>query len=345
MIWLTWRQMRVATLSVFGALGLAAVVLAVTGPQLADLVRDSGESFFDRLGADRLKTAVFTAGTAIVYAVPALVGVFWGAPLVARELETGTHRLVWNQSITRTRWLVTKLGLAALAAATAGAIGLALTWWTGPIDDAIASGVDSNSFAAVPRLWPDLFGARGVVPIAMAVLALAIGVTAGLVIRRAVPAMAVTLAVVVAIQVATPMLLQQHLLTAERITTTITADNLRGLMISGDPADGPVEVVELHVRIDSPGAWVTDNVTLDPSGAVAETLPEWVEKCGGPPGQETEAGAACYARLADEGYQQRIDYFPASRFWPMQWMEAGILLGVAAVLAGFCFWRIRRDLT
>ncbi len=235
MIWLTWRQMRVATLSVFGALALAAVVLAVTGPQLADLVRDSGESFFDRLGADEVKTAVFTAGTALVYAVPALVGVFWGAPMVARELETGTHRLVWNQSITRTRWLATKLGLAALAAAAAGAIGLALTWWAGPIDDAIASGLNSNGFAAVPRLWPDLFGARGVVPIAMAVLALAIGVTAGLVIRRAVPAMAVTLGVVVAIQVAAPMLLQQHLLPAERITSTITADNLRGLMVGGDP--------------------------------------------------------------------------------------------------------------
>ncbi len=54
---------------------------------------------------------------------------------------------------------------------------------------------------------------------------------------------------------------------------------------------------------------------------------------------------ACFARLADEGYQQRIDYFPASRFWPMQWVETGILLGVAGALAGFCFWRIRRDLT
>lgn len=345
MIWLTWRQMRVATLSVFGALALAAAVLAVTGPQLADLVRDSGESFFDRLGADGIKTAVFTAGTAIVYAVPALVGVFWGAPLVARELETGTHRLVWNQSITRTRWLATKLGLAGLAAAAAGAIGLALTWWAGPIDGAIASGVDSNSFAAVPRLWPDLFGARGVVPIAMAVLALAIGVTAGLVIRRAVPAMAVTLGVVVAIQVAAPLLLQQHLLPAERITTTITADKLRGLMLSGDPANGPAEVEELELSVDSPGAWVTENVTLDPSGAVAETLPDWVEKCGGPPGRQTEEGAACFARLADEGYQQRIDYFPASRFWPMQWIESGILLGVAALLTGFCFWRIRRDLS
>ena len=46
--------------------------------------------------------------------VPAVVGAFWGAPLVARELEAGTHRLAWNQAVTRTRWLTTKLAVTAL---------------------------------------------------------------------------------------------------------------------------------------------------------------------------------------------------------------------------------------
>jgi len=41
-------------------------------------------------------------------ATPALLGIFWGAPLIARELETGTCRLAWNQSVTRTRWLTVK---------------------------------------------------------------------------------------------------------------------------------------------------------------------------------------------------------------------------------------------
>ena len=52
-------------------------------------------------------------------ALPALIGLFWGAPLIARELEAGTHRLVWNQSVTRGRWLAVKLGLIGLAAAAA----------------------------------------------------------------------------------------------------------------------------------------------------------------------------------------------------------------------------------
>src|SRR3990170_1245699 len=128
MIWMTWRQLRASAAIVFGALALAAVVLAVTGPQLADLFRVAGEDFFGRLSSDRAKTGVFYAGTALVYAVSAVIGAFWGAPMVAREIEAGTHLLVWNQSITRTRWLATKLGLTALAAAASGLIGLALTW-------------------------------------------------------------------------------------------------------------------------------------------------------------------------------------------------------------------------
>ena len=60
---------------------------------------------------------------------------FWGAPLVARELETGTFRLAWTQSVTRTRWLAVKLALVGLASmAVAGLLSLILTWWSSPID-------------------------------------------------------------------------------------------------------------------------------------------------------------------------------------------------------------------
>ena len=83
--------------------------------------------------------------------LPALIGLFWGAPLIARELEAGTHRLVWNQSVTRTRWLAVKLGLLGLAAIAAAGLGsLAVDWWSDPLDKAAAGDdVPADGAAAV----------------------------------------------------------------------------------------------------------------------------------------------------------------------------------------------------
>ena len=127
MIWLTWRQFRGGAVMMAAALAVLAVILGFTGPGLADdystgiaaCTAQSGgcSDFVDRFVNDN--QVPLLAVTAVVLVLPALIGVFWGAPLIARELEAGTHRLVWNQSITRTRWLAVKLGLTGLAAMTA----------------------------------------------------------------------------------------------------------------------------------------------------------------------------------------------------------------------------------
>jgi ABC-2 family transporter len=349
MIWLTWRQFRASALILLGVVAAAMLVLAVTGPQLADLSRSAGEGFLELLGADRAKTTLFYASTFALYVLPAVVGVFWGAPMVARELEAGTSRLVWTQSITRTRWLATKLGVAGAGAAAVGLFGLVLTWWCGPLDDAVAKGYPSNGLYGQPRLWPSLFGTRGIVPIGMVVLALVIGVTLGLLIRRAVPAMAATLVAVVAVQVLMPLAVQSHLLPQEQLTGKITQENLTEVRAVGDVGPGAEGVIidQLGISAGGPDAWITSNVTLDPSGKVLETYPAWVTDCAPPPGASQTPGSveACFSRLSDEGYRQRVDYLPASSFWPLQLVETGVLLALAGLLTGFCFWRIRRDLT
>ena len=124
MIWLTWRQFRAAGAMMAAALAALAVILAVTGPSLADDYsagitactaqgRDCSD-FVDGFFRDHRSTGL--AVTSVVLVLPALIGIFWGAPLIARELDAGTHRLVWNQSVTRTRWLAVKLGLVGLVA-------------------------------------------------------------------------------------------------------------------------------------------------------------------------------------------------------------------------------------
>ena len=61
---------------------------------------------------------------------PALVGLFWGAPLVAAEAEAGTTQFAWMQSVTRKRWLTVKIGWMLLAAAVwGGVISALVTWW------------------------------------------------------------------------------------------------------------------------------------------------------------------------------------------------------------------------
>ncbi len=341
MIWLTWRQFRAQAFVVLGAVGLVAVALAVTGSRVSGLQVANPRDFLSSFANHGTYTAVYFISAAIVYALPAIIGAFWGAPLIARELEAGTYRLAWTQSVGRRRWLASKLGLIAGAAMLAGLISLGVTWWCSPIDTTVNTTAPDEGFFNITRLSGVLLGARGIVPVGYAVLALLIGVTAGLVVRRAVPAMALTFASVIAVQVFMPVVVQPHLLPAETRDVTISMENLRGMMSSTDG-----EVKEILVRFDEPGAWVLSNKTVDASGREVGVISAQVADCG--PGSGKDAGGPkpeCFTQLAAAGYRQHLEYQPASRYWPLQWIQTGILLSLAGLLAGFCFWRIRRDLS
>ncbi|GAA4621078.1 transporter [Actinoallomurus vinaceus] len=345
MIWLTWRQFRAQAVALYTALVALAVLLLVTGPRLTHLYDTGPGAFLDRFNADGTDKAVYFLGLAAVLAAPAVIGVFWGAPLITRELDSGTHRLVWNQSVTRTRWLATKMTVVGLAAVTAaGLLSLMTTWWSAPITRAAvgrrapaprASGVQDLLSG---RFSPVSFAAHGVVPIGYAVFAFTLGVTAGAVVRRTMPAIAATLAVFVAVQIAVPLWIRPHLVTPARLTTRITTANLRGFMT---PArDAPPHVT---VAIDSPGAWIISNQTLGPAGRVVGSLPAWATHCAPPPGQPaTAAQQACFARLSDLGYRQLVTYQPADRYWTLQWAETAMFLVAAVALTALCVRRVRR---
>jgi hypothetical protein len=348
MTWLTWRQLRVQGAVVYAALLAFALAFIATRSGIVSMSHANLDDFLVNLEASRRDATLYKVGTLVVWAVPAVIGAFWGAPTVARELETGTHRLIWTQSITRGRWLATKVGIGAVATMAATAlISLAFAWWCAPIDSAVNGGHSSDLFG-IPRIAPEMFGARGVAPIGYAAFAFVLGVTAGALIRRTVPAMAVMLVAYIVVQIAMPMLVRPHLAPSSTQTAAITRDSLHGIM-----GNGPDQINQLDVDLDVPGAWVRSNQTIGADGDPLTVIPTWVIGCLSPPpapgqerpapgGPDDTATTACFDRLASEGIRQRVRYQPASHYWTLQWREAGLMLLAAGGLTGVCFWRVRR---
>ncbi|MFJ6782007.1 ABC transporter permease [Streptomyces yangpuensis] len=339
MIWLTWRQYRVQTLAALGVLAAFAIFLVVTGLQMRDLYDTTIGPCRDDCGAARnalvveYQTLTYYVTSALL-AAPGVIGVFWGAPLIARELETGTHRLVWNQSITRSHWLLIKLGAVGLVAvAVTGVLSLLVTWWADPID-----GVNQDRFTAL------MFSGRAIVPLGYAAFAFTLGACAGLLIRRTVPAMAATLVAFVAVQILVPFAIRPHFVTPEHtdvaLSSLVTAP---GGGESGAPKDGwngnhvqlkgAGDDTYLRVGVLKPGVWVVS----DP-GAVLDAS-----------GREVRGAAGCADRSKDpfecfatSDLHIEVDYQPADRYWTFQWVETGIFLGLSGLLAWFCARWLRR---
>jgi ABC-2 family transporter protein len=350
MMWLTWRQFRWQAVTAAAVLAVLAIALGATGPSLLHRFDQAGLSgchaaACGTLAANFLTTlrergpydSLFQAGVVIMYLAPALMGIFWGAPLIARELETGTHRLAWNQSVSRTRWTAIKLGLIGLAAvATAGLLSLIISWWASPIDDAMNFG-QSYSGSSFPRLSPLVFAARGIAPLGYAAFAFALGVTAGVLIRRTLPAMAITLVIFAAVQFVMPNFVRPHLITPVQVTAPFNANDANEIMISSaasnpNSANNTMTVVG---NFSQPGAWMLSNTTITPAGNLF-TGPA-TSACTGNSTQQQ-----CSNWLDSLHLRQLITYQPASRFWPLQLIETGIYLILAAGLAWLSIWQVRR---
>ncbi|XRQ05649.1 ABC transporter permease [Actinomadura welshii] len=342
MIWLTLRQFRVQGAVVFAGIAALCAVLAVTGPGLADEYATGVASCTSEAACTEFAMRFiddhqyfYGALIAIVISGPGVLGAFWGAPLITREIEAGTHRLAWNQGVTRSRWLAVKLGLVGLASAAAAGIAVfAVDWWADPLDTAAAE--------RAPRITPLLFDAHGVVPVAYAAFAFVLGVTVGVLVRRTLPAMAITLAVFAAVQIAMPLWVRPHIIPAERATVAITSENLESLML------GPNSLV-VRTKAES-GAWTISNHTVDRSGREVAALPASIGTgaCAPPPPDaQTPPGPprGCFDTIARHGYRQKVLYQPAERFWPLQWAETGLFAVLTLGLTGFCFYWTRRRIS
>jgi hypothetical protein len=249
MIRFTWMQFRVQGLIAIGGLIVVGIVLALTGPNLVHIYDSSILNCTAHGDCSSATTALIDKGDrvgivlrVVVEVVPALIGLFWGAPLVARELETGTYRLVWAQ-VTRTRWIAIKLGLLGLASiAVAGLLSFMVTWWSSPLDR-----VRMTPFTS--------FDQRGLVPVGYAAFAFVLGVTAGAVIRRTLPAMAVVLGGFAVARLAVAHWIRPYLVSPLKIVTSDTAITSTG---TGSTSPGALD----------PRDWVLSDQTINANGHV-----------------------------------------------------------------------------
>ncbi|WP_131739974.1 ABC transporter permease subunit [Actinomadura roseirufa] len=340
MIWLTWRQFRVQALVTAVAVGLFAAYMLYLGEDVRHAYSsarghcgsggDCAPALADFQARYRDTMLFLAAGLALGIA---LLGTFWGAPLVARELETGTHRLVWNQSVTRRRWLGVKLlsvGLAAVAAA--GVAGALLTWAAHPVDEASA-----NRFDTI------LFGARNIAPAAYALFAVTLGTVVGLVVRRAVPAIAVTMAAFIAVQFLVPTMVRPHLVPPKTTTMAMPADAVNRVRSLGSIGGGAV--VGGVTLPDEPGAWISGTSALLTADGRPLGEGRFNACLNSPP--KTGAGgrfgdtAVCLGEL---DLHIEITYQPGDRYWTFQCLEAGFYLLLSGLLAAFGLWRVRHRL-
>ncbi|MFZ0668153.1 MAG: ABC transporter permease subunit, partial [Acidimicrobiales bacterium] len=358
MIRLSVRQFRSESIVGFGALIVIAIALAITGPHLVHI----NDAFLKCKADNDCSTGqnpvtstyenIQTALSVLTLVVPALIGIFFGAPLIARELETGTFRLAWTQSVTRTRWLVIKLAVVGFASMLVGGLlGLMTTWWLNPIDTA-----NQNRFS------PGAFGTHGIVPFGYAAFAFALGVTAGVIFRRTLPAMAVALFGFIAARLAVSFWVRPNL--GSPVHASLPLNLSQGIGFTSGVGGG-VQVSAPPVNL--PNALVNSVSVVNSSGRLPSTqfLENACPGLGGPPGGQGAVsnrplgGSSSVVQSAGKANQQFQDcihklsgylhvavvYQPANRYWPFQIYETLIFVGAAALLGSLSWWWIRHRLT
>lgn len=314
LFWVTVRQHRTALLGVAGTLGFCALVLIYYGLQMhrdfrslgmadclptptGELSRACNDNALAFQGDQNRATQVM----AVFLPLPLVFGLFIGAPLLAREYESGTYRFAFTQGAGRTRWLVTKIAvLTVFTIAIATAFTGVVMWWYAPLvplDGRIGQ-------TGIPEIYGAVFVAR-------AVFALAVGILAGAVLRRVVPAIGATLVAWIAVVVPSIVSLRPHLLSP---LTVVNGTN---------PVVG----------------WVISDTWKGPTGSVLnQTQIADALYSASAAGHKFDSNSYLY----QHGYAQTELYQPANRFWSLQFIEAGGLAVLSLGLLVAAVWLVRR---
>lgn len=323
MIAMTWRQHRVQLLVAAAVLGGAAGYLLFGAWQHASYARQVGltaclnaqphrdcglqaEAFFNRFGG-------IPGPFILLAALPLLGGLFLGAPLLAREAESGTLQLAWTQSVSRARWLAVKLTTFLAAIGVAAAIlSVSFSAWMSVYDRMSFAG-----YTTVNRMQPPAFDLSGVAPLGAMLFSFAAGTLAGVLIRRTMPAMAVALGGYLGAILPLGSL---------RYTAFFRPRTVSGSYTTTSPVQ--------------PGGY-TLRFTYSTASGQQVGFDTLYHACAHSLGHgQSSMSVKC---LAAKGFHLSESFQPASRYWPLQTVTAGILVAAAAAMLIFAaWWAIRR---
>lgn len=301
MAWVVWRQYRATVAGLVVVFGAVSVYLLIIGDQARSFGGAAGHSL--------------TLTAALFQVIPALIGAFVGAPMLAKELETGTFRYTWTQGFGRARWTVATLApIAIVVTILAGIIGAVFSWAYGPL---IGGKYGANPLAG------NTFDLHAVTFAAWTLAAFSIGVLAGLLIRRVVPAMFATMTAWAALAVVTGVFLRPHY-EAPLVSSNPHLPSSSWVMSTWWTQNGKtVGSSTINELLQKAGAQVSGgSVSLRPGSALGNLSPTQY--------------------LIQHGLTQVSSYQPASRFWSFQWIEAGWLLALSLLIISLVVWLVHR---
>lgn len=329
MTWVTWRRYRTRLVSL--ALFMLALVVFMVLTQ---------HGYHDAVAKCGTQANVFAPQTACLKTVqraeshanyvswgigllPFLIGLMFGAPLVASEIDSRTNRLAWSQGVTRTRWLLSGwLTIVVPVVVALSLIGLIVQWWASHV-------VTSWAFGA-GLIQNTAFAISGVVPIASSVFALSCGTFFGVALRRFLSPYLGTFIALFAVEEF--IYLKVFPTLAPRMSVAAT---LNGTNTALPSSLGPNPRFVGYGFRSSPGYRTTAGT---PST-------NWiVEHCAKTTNfGQTLPGNSSYMQCLKIHHLQAINFYqPQSHYWMLQWREAGIYLVLAAALLGLSVWMVSR---
>jgi hypothetical protein len=319
--WVAWRRYRTTLNATVGVLTLLAVYLVIKGERIRSAyaavtscrpINSANchflvQRFHDNYGQSGLINVL------LVF-LPGLIGAFAGAPVLARELETGTFRYAWTQGVGRTRWAIAVLipgafGVAAIMAA----FGLLITWYERPL----------NQSQITPRLHPTIFPITGLASAAWPLLAFALGALAGLLWRRVIPALVTAFGLWFGLALLVGNVLRMKYLSPKTTASLDYPANSSTIDVWWTKGNVRVTSAQLNSALSGVNAQITgngNNIKVGP----------------------TPGGDDPVQYLLAHGYSQVTSYQPGSRYWTFQWIEFGWLTALAVILLGTAFWLLRR---